>query len=311
MPTISEPIGTYPVGSSFVEEIMKARRVASLTMLFAFAVMAITGIILFIVPQGRVAYWSGWTLLGLGKSQWGDLHTTMGLLMLLAGITHVAFNWRSIMVYLKNRSRELRVLTPEFNTAAVIAAVVVVFTLLALPPVTWVVDLGSSIKADAAVTYGEPPYGHAELSTLAAFIANMRWDEQQSLAALRDAGYEFEGRGRTLLEVADANGTTPQTVYLAMRPAAAAPARPGLPADAPAGLGRKSLAALSEEFGVDLNAVLEILEAEGITASGSSTFKGLADDTGRRPRELYDIVRTGMADEHGHRRARNRETGTT
>jgi Domain of unknown function (DUF4405) len=311
MPTISGPIGINPVGSFFVEEVMKARRVASLTMLFAFAVMAITGIILFIVPHGRVAYWAGWSMLGLSKTQWGDIHTTMGLLMLLAGVTHVVFNWRSIMVYLKNRARELRVLTPEFNVAAVIAVVVVVFTLLQLPPVTWVVDLGSRIKDDAAVAYGEPPYGHAEQSTLAAFIANMRWDEQASLDALREAGYEFEGRGRTLLEVADANGTTPQAVYVAMRPVAAVSDGSSLPADAPAGLGRKSLAALSEEFGVDLNAVLEILKAEGIKASGSSTFKGLADDTGRRPRELYDIVRTGMDEELGHRRARNHETGTT
>jgi hypothetical protein len=61
---------------------MNIRRVTSLTAMIAFIAMLITSIILYIVPQGRIAYWADWRLLGLTKEQWGDIHINMGLLLI-------------------------------------------------------------------------------------------------------------------------------------------------------------------------------------------------------------------------------------
>ena len=36
---------------------------------WAFAVLTVTGIVLYIVPQGRIAYWTHWSLAGLDKEQ--------------------------------------------------------------------------------------------------------------------------------------------------------------------------------------------------------------------------------------------------
>ena len=47
---------------------MKLKRITSLTIMLAFLVMVLTGIVLYIVPQGRVAYWADWRLLGLSKT---------------------------------------------------------------------------------------------------------------------------------------------------------------------------------------------------------------------------------------------------
>jgi len=50
--------------------------------MLAFIGMAVTSLILFIVPQGRVAYWADWRLLGLSKTDWGNIHINLGLLFL-------------------------------------------------------------------------------------------------------------------------------------------------------------------------------------------------------------------------------------
>jgi hypothetical protein len=39
---------------------MKLRKITSLTALLSFVLMLVTSIILYIVPQGRVAYWADW-----------------------------------------------------------------------------------------------------------------------------------------------------------------------------------------------------------------------------------------------------------
>ncbi len=41
---------------------------------WSFVVLTVTGLVLYIVPQGRVAYWIHRSMLGLGKESWGDVH---------------------------------------------------------------------------------------------------------------------------------------------------------------------------------------------------------------------------------------------
>ena len=63
---------------------MKLRKITSLTSLLTFILIVLTSVILYIVPQGRVAYWADWRLWGLTKVQWGNIHIINGLLFLLA-----------------------------------------------------------------------------------------------------------------------------------------------------------------------------------------------------------------------------------
>jgi len=49
------------------KNILKIRKITSLTAAVAFILMLLTSIILYIAPQGRVAYWADWRLWGLTK----------------------------------------------------------------------------------------------------------------------------------------------------------------------------------------------------------------------------------------------------
>ncbi|TFH64345.1 MAG: DUF4405 domain-containing protein, partial [Gemmatimonadales bacterium] len=125
---------------------MKIRRVISLTTFFSFIFLALSGIMLFLSPQGRVAYWAGWTLFGLSKDQYTAVHTTLMVLFLVTGIWHIVLNWRPIVGYLKDRSKKIRVFTPESSLALALALAFLAGPLLRFPPFAQFLDAGADIK---------------------------------------------------------------------------------------------------------------------------------------------------------------------
>lgn len=94
---------------------MNLRKIISLTMLIAFALLITTSIILYIVPQGRVAYWADWQVLSMNKGQWGSLHINLGILFLITGFFHIIYNWKAITAYMKNKGKQLKIVTLNFN----------------------------------------------------------------------------------------------------------------------------------------------------------------------------------------------------
>ena len=166
---------------------MNIRRITSLTALLSFVILFITIVVLYIVPQGRVAYWADWRLWGLTKEQWGDIHINIGLLFLLSIFLHIYYNWKPLLSYLNNKARQLKVMTREFNAALLLIILFSIGTYLEVAPFAWVLQLNDHFKDKAAVKYGEPPYGHAELSTLKAFASKTGLNLAGSLKLLKQA----------------------------------------------------------------------------------------------------------------------------
>jgi hypothetical protein len=122
----------------------------------------------------------------------------------------------------------------------VLTLVFVLGTYLETPPFLWVVEISESIKDSAAEKYGEPPYGHAELSTLKTLTSKMGFDLAKSVESLRAAGVKFKSEEQTIREIAKQNQISPQQVYLAMKPLNTVGKNKKLPLSPPAGLGRRS-----------------------------------------------------------------------
>lgn len=269
---------------------MLLRKIASLTAALAFLGTILTSVVLFICPQGRVAYWADWRLWGLSKEQWGDVHITLGTLFLAALCLHIWYNWKPLMAYLKDRARRMRVLTPAFVAALALCLVTVVGTLGEAPPFSLLLDLADGFKDAAARTYGEPPYGHAELSTLRTFATRMNLDLDESLARLEAAGLRVAGPGQTLQNIAETNRATPQQVYQTMLPEQQA--RPaGLPADPPPGTGVRTLADLCADYGLNIPEAVRGLADQGITARPEQTIKEIAGANSMGPIDVYEALR--------------------
>ncbi|WP_028583322.1 DUF4405 domain-containing protein [Desulfogranum mediterraneum] len=272
---------------------MSVRNITSLTLLLSFLLLTLTSIVLYIVPEGRVAYWSDWRMMGLSKSQWGDIHINLGFLFLAALLLHLYYNWKPLMAYMKNRARELKIFTPDFTIALLLTAAFTVGTLLMVPPFSTILDFGSSFKDAAADRYGEPPYGHAELSSLKMLAKRTGLELETIRTQLTAAQIRFTDESQTLLAIAQANQLTPKALFDIIKPM---PAKVETGASQPfpelpfPGLGRKVLKDLCQEYGLDLEKVSAALEAKGVQADPGQTLKeiGAANDTD--PHALFEIL---------------------
>jgi len=281
-------------------------------MLISLVILILNSVVLYVVPEGRVAYWADWRFWGLTKTQWGDQHITVGVLFLIAGFLHIYYNWKPIVAYMKNKAREVKVFTGSFNVALAVTAVFVVGTYFMIPPMSTILDVSSHFKDAASEKYGEPPYGHAELSSLKMFVKKENLDLAKSIELLKAAGFEVTGEKDTIKEIAGKKGVSPQTVYEAMKsakvgaPAAGKTTTPSasgdsLPfPDAPeAGWGKKKLSDVCERYGLKQERIIHKLSDKGISADGDSTIKEIAAANDLDPMGLFEALH-GIVTGTGH-----------
>jgi len=270
---------------------MNIRKITSLTALVSFIVLIVNSVVLYIVPHGRVAYWADWRLWGLTKTQWGNQHIIVGVLFLIAILLHIYYNWKPIAAYLKNKARRFQLFTSDFNIALVISVICVIGAYVEVPPFSWVLDFSESIKNSASQKYGEPPYGHAELSTLKTFASRTGLDLAVSMAQLKKAGVQFESANQTLLQIAKRNNMTPKQVYLAMQ----VQQKPGtvktLPDSPQKGMGKRTLADICREYNLDIAAVLKTFADSGFTVTADSTIRQIADEHALSSADIYQVLK--------------------
>lgn len=266
---------------------MDLRKTVSLTTLLSFIALIITSVILYLAPQGKVAHWAGWEMMGLGKEPWAALHTNLGILFVAAGIIHTVLNRKAIVAYLK-KAQKINVFTADFNIALILTLAVTLLTLLELPPVHSIQTLNTKLKDEAAVKYGDPPYGHAEISSLSTFCRRLGLPLDESIQKLKAAGLKAVSADATLADIAAANNIPPQAVYnlINITSGSQAPAtgRQG------SGLGRKTLEELCSEYGVETDAVIQKLAEIGIKVDSAQTIKDIADANRMTPADLNGMI---------------------
>jgi hypothetical protein len=280
---------------------MKARRLISLTTMWSFLLLVLTGVVLYVVPPGRVAYWSVWHWMGLSKTQWGDLHVTSSALFCIVGIWHIYFNWAPILQYLKGRRAQGRLPSVELVVSLALTAVLCIGTYMDWPPFNWVIALGEHIKDAGSEKYGEPPYGHAELSSLRTLTTRMQLDLSTAMSSLRSHGIVINDESDILEDIAQNNNTTPNAIYDIIL--AGQPIRKGatssLPATAPPGIGRQTLGEIAGKYGCDVGVIKNALQADGIQVDPDATLKAVAEQAGLRPTVLYEQIRNAVTNRDG------------
>jgi hypothetical protein len=265
------------------------RALTSLLTLWGFLIMSVTGIVLFVVPQGRIAYWTEWTFLALTKEQWGDIHVLGMFLFLGAGIAHLYFNWRPLMSYLKNRARTRFALRAELGAASALSLLLIASGIWHVPPLSYVLDANAAVKeAWVGSPDDEPPFGHAELLSLKVFCKKTHIPLGAAMTALEAAGVREAGAGKALVDIARANDLSPRDLYLIIEhlqvpPAAAPPAEDvGMTAEyveetfAGSGIGRKTLADIAGQLDLEVATLQARLGAKGLAFVPEESVKQIA-----------------------------------
>jgi len=290
---------------------MNMTKITALTGLISFLVLVVNSVVLYVVPHGRVARWANWRFWGLDKDEWVAQHIIIGLLCLLAILLHIYYNWKPITSYLKNRAKQLKIFTKEFNVALIITIICTVGSYVTIPPFNWILDFSGSLKEAAAVKYGDPPYGHAELSTLKSFIRRTGLNLSGSIERLKKAGIKFENEKQTLLEIAKINKISPQQVYLAMKPVEPVEeaGKPQKMPDSPiAGTGKRSVKDFCRMYGLDMTTIMKGLVDHNISATADMNLRAIAEQNDIGPRDIYDIIKKTAAAEAASPREKATQT---
>ena len=280
------------------------RSLTSLSVMAGFIIMSISGIVAFIVPQGRIAFWTEWTMLGLTKEQWGDIHILSSLLFVAAGIAHIYYNWRPMLAYLGQKATSGRKHKREIAITIIISVLIVGSAIWKIPPLSYLLDLNAYIK-DAWVVSKEyePPFGHAELLSLKVLTQKTNIPIEKAVAELKSKGLPVNPN-QTLQEIARTNRTSPMQVYrlirhLEVQPALAAPVTFSTEKVeemfAGTGVGNKTLSELAEQVGLEPATLTERLAKKGLSAQADLPMKQLASKNGLQPLE---VLKAALVEEY-------------
>jgi len=273
----------------------------SLCSLGSFILLMLTAIILYIVPHGRVAYWTKWTLLGLEKDQWGNIHIFSGLLFLVAGGFHLYYNWKPLINYLSNKIETGLRYKRELMITSLIFFWIVASGIWSLPPLAYVAVLGEAIKSSWVTSADlEPPFGHAELVSLKTLCKKQGIPLNQAMAELREAGFKVDNPGIIIGHIADSRGTSGMAVYQVIKKLEPKPKtmQPGLvwtpemieETYAGTGVGRQSVGQIIRAHGLDHKTACQRLNGSGIEARDDDKIKDLADKHDSTPIKILTII---------------------
>jgi len=306
-----------------VTKALHAKGFASLLTTFSFVVMSLSGILLFIVPQGRIAEWTEWQMLGLSKPQWGDIHITTSLMFLASGAYHIVLNWRTLLGYFTTKREKSLMMRRELAIAAVVTVLCIAGAVYQVPPLSYVLTLNNVIKqAWIKDKDHEPPMGHAELLTMPSFTKKLQMDMGQVTAVLHGKGITFT-ETESLAVIAKKHGTSPVRLYQlikslegsaaadvtvdaafaqAMKVSLTTAASTTQPVYTDEmvdekfdgrGMGRKTLAVLAKEIGFDLAKAKTKLVARNLSMKDDETLKDAASKAGTAPMEILKIILVG------------------
>jgi len=262
--------------------------------------MCVTGVILFVVPPGRIANWTGWTIFGLTKRQWQGLHIWLSLLFMVAACLHLYYNGRPLLSYFKKQGSKAVALRWEWVLSLLVCVVVSVGTLADIKPFSSLLAWNESIKHRWDRSERRAPVPHAELLTLTELAGHTGDVTLETIIANIEArGISVDSPEQVLGELAQAHHLTPDALYHiavgqtgsgSLRAGRQGAAGHGPGGGAGQGFGRMTVKEYCQSTGTDLDAALEKLRQAGLKPTESTTFRELADAAGLHPSQIRPLL---------------------
>ena len=189
------------------------RAFVALTVFLNALILAISGIVLYVAPAGRIAHATEWALLGLDKDQWETIHTVLSLVFVIIVFFHVKYNWRSLLAYLKDRVRKVYSLQKELAVATALVLVVLVISIYNLPPAQQIMDLSENLN-----DFWETRGTEAGYYVMSEEEAHADGTETAGTETTANVTTELRGYGRlTVQEVAERAGISVETALERLR----------------------------------------------------------------------------------------------
>lgn len=280
------------------------RQLASLIVTFAFIIIAVSGLVLYIVPPGRVANWTNWMLFGLTKDQWAAVHTIFAFIFIVSGIFHIYFNWRILIGYLKYKTQSGFRNQLELTLSSLFTLAVLLLTITDLPPSQQIMAWGENIKESWDIGDIQAPFPHAEEFSLESLAVEINLALELAVKRLQDNGFRGVTPAITVLDLASLNNTSPEKIFSALKnlkvpPSPEADAQStGQPSPADrlpvSGLGRLTLSETATRLEIPLALAISTLNQHHINVDSSDKLKDIADEIGLTPVEVVELIQASQ-----------------
>lgn len=197
------------------DQSFKWRSFVSFAMFFSFLIMAISGLILYIAPPGRVFRWTDWHFLWIDLKQWQALHTLFSYLFIGFAMSHIfSMNWKILFSYFTRKTKEGLRRKKELISSSLIILAFVIGTLFGIPPFQSIMDLGGLASDSWGENIDYPPVAHAEEMTIDEIATILlQIDLKSFVNRIEKAGFKVENTSMTLEEVCAINQVAPYVFF--------------------------------------------------------------------------------------------------
>ena len=189
------------------------RSFTSLILVWTFIIQMITGIVLYIVPPGRIANWTNWNLLGIDKAGWEALHTIFGYLFIIFGILHISYNRRPIINYIKKKIKTGFRLRKELIISTIVIIAFLAGILLNFFPFKKVMDFGDKLKNSWSQSKEELIIPHLELKSFEEFTNTIGIDTDKAKNILKAKKIIVSNNNENLFDISKIYNTSPDNTY--------------------------------------------------------------------------------------------------
>jgi hypothetical protein len=243
----------------------------------------VTGIVLYFTPKGSIANWTGWTLGGLDKEAWGDVHIVTGVMFILAGLVHLYFNWKPLKNYIYSKASKGLNRRSEMVAALALTGFIVVGSIEGWPPVSYVLEFNEWAKTDLWASQGAGGGGQGRSGSLMPPQTDL--EKEQHDQALSRA---TEGIDAALAEaVAKVGGTSKDSQQSG---AVSSESEEHVSGSGRGGFGRMTVRDVASRYGLSYDQIKTRLETAGIAFQDGEALRDIANRNGMTPGDVGSIA---------------------
>jgi hypothetical protein len=264
----------------------------SFSLFWTFFIILFSGVILYIAPPGRVANWSDWKLFAFTKTQWQAIHTIFSYTFAILSIFHLfTLNWKAFWSYIRTKAINGLNKRNELIISIVLTLFIFSGAIFNFQPFKAVIDFGEWTTESWEKKDEQAPIPHTEILTIRELSEKyIKISPDSIVTKLKLNNIKVDSAGQTLAKIGELNNVTPAQLYSIIVSKTTGRTEQNENSDHTPGLGRKSLNEVATLLNKDVNSIINILKENKIIATSESTIKDIADEAGKTPKEIFDLI---------------------
>lgn len=189
------------------------RSFVSITLFFTFILLAGSGVAMYLRPEGSIARWCAWTLLGLSKQEWESVHAVFSMTFVLLAVLHLLLNFKVLVKYVYQGMDQALKRKKELVASLGLVCMIVILIGFHIRPIREVMDLRERIKNGGHLIKVAPPESDFEKKPLVQVAEILEMDVEEVMEKLRTQGINVNSQEETLQDISEKDDNSPQDIY--------------------------------------------------------------------------------------------------